>query len=235
MSQAFEDFFAQFDASRMTQEHLDTILEVSNAAQQMAESFKQLGGPFEPLTMLSVEARAGILDMVGGLDQFMQKTAGYVNNFYSEEERQALSLASVDKTLTGVGLNPDSLKTKADFRALVESLNPNDPTQAKQLAALLNSQEAFNFGVGLLEATGMTLGQITANAPDNAGVDLMVEAQATTNSLLSRIEAAIRETGAQTVAAVTGVPATVVTGTGGSDSGSGEVTTYDTGFYGGGG
>jgi phage-related minor tail protein len=195
LSQAFEDFFDQFDASAMTQDHLNTILEVSSAAQQMAESFEQLAGPFEQLTWLSVEARAGILDMVGGLDQFMQKVGGYVNDFYTEEERQAFALASVDKTLTNVGLNPDDLKTKSDFRTMLEGIDTSTEEGQKQYAALINSAGAFSFGSGLLDASGKSLGEITAGAPDSAGVDLMIEAQTTTNSLLERIEKAIKETG----------------------------------------
>jgi phage-related minor tail protein len=195
LSQAFDDFFDQFDASAMTQEHLNTILEVSSAAQEMAESFKQLAGPFEQLTWLSVEARAGILDMVGGLDQFMQKVGGYFNDFYTEEERQAFALASVDETLTNVGLNPDDLRTKEDFRKMLEGIDASTPEGQRQYAAMINSAGAFSFGSGLLDATDMTLGEVTAGAPDSAGVDLMVTAQTTTNSLLERIEKAIRETG----------------------------------------
>jgi phage-related minor tail protein len=227
MSKAFNDFFDQFDAASMTQEHLDTLLEVSSAAQQMAEAFKQLDGPFAQLASLSVEVRAGILDMVGGLDQFMQKTSGYFNDFYTEEERQAFALASVDKTLTGVGLNPDDLRTKEDYRAMLEKIDTSTPEGQAQYAAMINAAGAFSFGSGLLGTTGHTLGEITAGAPDSAGVDLMITQQTTTNSLLERIEAAIRETGAATAARPIVVdvtvdqPATVEVFSGGAQDGGG--------------
>lgn len=224
LSKHYKEFFDKFDATRMTEDTLNTIVEIASSAYQMAEAFKQLGGPFQQLVDLSVEARAGVLDLVGGLDQFMGKTGNYFQNYYSDSEKQALSLASVDKTLTGAGLDPDLLRTREDFRKMVESLDVSTPEGQRKFAALMNSADAFNFGVALLEATGKTLGQITAGAPETAGVDLMISTQQTTNSLLEKIEAAIRETGVQTVQAIQ----EIVINTGDSYiSGSGtEVSSY---------
>jgi hypothetical protein len=161
-----------------------------------------LGGPFQQLASLSGEARAGILDLTGGLDQFVAKTGAYFQNFYSEPERQALALASVDKTLRGVGLNASGLRTTGDYRSLVDSLDMSSETGRQQFAALMNSAGSFAFVADLLGATGMNLGEVAAGAPANAGVDLMVSAQDQANTLLGMIEKAVRETGAQIAAAI---------------------------------
>lgn len=203
------------------QASLDAVIELTAAVTQMAEAFKQLGGPFEQLTTLTVEARAGILDMTGGLEQFIGKTSGYVNAFYSDEERQALSLASVNKTLTGVGIDTSQLKTTGDFRNLVESLDLSKEADQKKFAALMNSAESFAFGASLLGSTNMNLSQLTANAPITAGIDLMVTSQVTTNSLLERIEAAVQQSGAAVVEAI----GAIEQAGGGGGGGTGEVNT----------
>lgn len=200
----FRAFFRQFDAFSMDSEQIEAMTQIASAAKSMADAFKQLGGPFEQLSSLSVAARASVLDLTGGLDQFVAKTSTYFQEFYSEQERQALSLASVAKTLGGVGLDAAGLRSTGEYRALVESLDLSTETGQRQFAALMNAAGSFAFGADLLAATGMNLGELTAGAPDNAGVDLMVRAQDQANTLLGMIERAVRETGAAIVDAVGG-------------------------------
>jgi tape measure domain-containing protein len=180
------EFFAS--ANVTDQASLDRMVAMASAAHQMADAFKQLGGPFAQLQNLSVEARVAIMDLTGGLEAFVSKVQGYYGAFYSQEEQQAMSLLSAQRTLQAAGIDTSGLRSNADFRAQVEALDLSTQSGMERFAAYMNAAGAFASGSDLLASTGMTLGQITAGAPDYSAAFMpVVESQSATNSLLQNM------------------------------------------------
>lgn len=143
IDQVFKDYFAQFDVETVTQDQVNAAVETAIAARTMAEATEALGGSFLQLANISVEARSNILALSGGLDSFLQKTATYLDLYYSESEKAAIQAYNVAKTLTTAGISIEGLDTPQEFRQIVESLDLSTTVGQAQLAALLEVAPAF--------------------------------------------------------------------------------------------
>jgi hypothetical protein len=214
-------YFNSVSANGVSQEQLDLMLQTASAAQTMADSFKQLGGPFAQLQNLSVEARIALANMAGGIEDFTAKVSGYYSAFYSNEEQQAMALLSAQRTLEAAGIDTSNLRDRAGFRSAVEGLDLSTEDGQKKFAAYMNAAGAFASGSDLLAATGQTLAQLTADAPDYT-VPLVTLNQQTdiTNTLLASIVDAVRNQQLG-VNVVVNVPATVEVGQWGGTTGGG--------------
>jgi hypothetical protein len=140
---------------------LNRLMQIQTAS----EMLNQFGGAFSNFATSSIAARQGIIELAGGLDALVQKTQGFVANFYSKEEQAGITARGVVQALEAAGFGQAqiaALQTRGDFRTLLESLNPE--TDQKQFVALLDLQSSY---------AGLT--------------DLMAEQQ---TSLLGLIEAA---------------------------------------------
>lgn len=193
------EYFNSVSANGITQETLDRMVQTAAAAHQMADAFKDLGGPFADLANISVEARVALADLTGGMDAFAQKVGGYYSAFYSAEEQQALSLVQAQRILQDAGIDTSALTSRASFRSAVEGLNVNTPEGQQQFAAFMNAAAAFAAGSDLLGLSGMSLREFTAGAPGlEVAIDPVVAAQLETNELLRQIAENTRP-GAQVV------------------------------------
>ncbi len=114
--------------------------------------------PFAQLTNLTADLKLAMLEAGGGVQQFTQNVAGYLQNFFSEEERRAITAGNIAKTLQGVGLGyqqSDILAMSRDqFRALVESIDTSTDSGARLYATFMNVQEAFASITPLAEEGG---------------------------------------------------------------------------------
>lgn len=188
-----KDYFESFDMGQgklFTQEEVDAAIQLAAAAQQMAMAFRDLGGPFLALNDMSVEARKSLADLTGGFDAFIQKVQGYYSEFYSPEEQSAMSLMSANKTLEAAGIDTGQFKgsteeeVKRSFRSYLETLDPSK--EPEKFAAMINAAGSFASGAELLANTGMSLDELTANAPDyTIQLDTVAAAAENTNAILS--------------------------------------------------
>jgi tape measure domain-containing protein len=197
-----KEYFNSVSANAITQEQLDGMLKTAGAAHQMAEAFKQLGGPFAQIQNLSVDARMALADLAGGIEAFSQKVASYYSNFYSAEEQQAMSLLSAQRTLAGAGIDTSNLRSREDFRRAVEGVDLSSAEGQQRFAAYMNAAGAFASGSDLLSATGMSLSQLTAGAPNYDSWSLMAEGQAATVVSLGQVNDTLTQVGAAIVAAI---------------------------------
>jgi hypothetical protein len=178
----------------ITQDQLNAVVEAATGAHMMAEAFKELGGPFQLLTNLSVDARMGLADLTGGLSAFMQKVQSYYQNFYNDDERGALGLVQADKMLKQAGIDTSTLLTKGDFRDLVNTLDPTVDEDRMKLAALMNAQGLFSDGADLLTRSGgISLDKFTEGAPGLASLDVIAQSGDQTNVLLGGIQDTLRQ------------------------------------------
>ncbi len=141
-------------------------LERLAAIQSVSETLNQFGGIFSVIAGSSIEARESLIGLAGGIDALVSQANQFVKDYYSLDEQAGINANAIAAALTNVGLSISDLAGKEDFRALVESLNPEDSTQREQLAALLQIAPNFAELSKYLQENNMTLEDAMKNAPD---------------------------------------------------------------------
>jgi hypothetical protein len=168
LPQVFADYFSKLDLTTATQEQIDGAVAVAQAAKAMSDATSTLGGSFQQLSTVSVETRAGILALTGGLESFLQKVQGYIDTFYEQGEKASLQAQNVYETLSRVGIDTTGLDTKEEFRDLFEKLDVSTELGMEQFSAMLNVAQQFAQLVPYLEENQTTLQQLASNAPTDA-------------------------------------------------------------------
>lgn len=141
-------------------------LERLAAIQSVSETLNQFGGIFSVIAGSSIEARESLIGLAGGIDALVSQANQFVKDYYSLDEQAGINANAIAAALTNVGLSISDLAGKEDFRALVESLNPEDSAQREQLAALLQIAPNFAELSRYLQENNMTLEDAMKNAPD---------------------------------------------------------------------
>lgn len=147
----------------------DSIVATQTGLRGLGQAMAPLGGVFHRVAGLSSDALKQLTDFAGGIESFANKAAGFVANYYSEQERAAIQAKGIRDTLAAAGFTRQDLSgldTRGEFRALVESRNVNTAAGREQLAALLNVADAFAQLTPYFERTGQTLNQVIADAPE---------------------------------------------------------------------
>ena len=138
---ALAGYFDSLDPLAMSAEQITAALDLAKAAQQFVKDVGFMGEGLSNLAGLSVKATTELAAAAGGMEALQSKFAAYYQAFYTDEERAAASLASVTDAMTVLGYS--SVDTAAEFRALVESINPVDEESRSLLASLLSLAPAF--------------------------------------------------------------------------------------------
>jgi hypothetical protein len=164
---------------RITGETLMQTLERLVAIQDVSIYLNEFGGAFTNFATASVTARQSIIDLAGGMEALVQKTQGFVSNFYTQEEQLGMTAKGLVQTLSLAGFSTAqiaALDTKADFRKLLESLDPE--TQQKQFVALLDVQQSFAGLSSTLEEQQTSLFGLIEAAPQVEILQKMFETDA---------------------------------------------------------
>lgn len=180
----------------------DTLGRLANL-QAFSEGFNEFGGVFSRIASLSVDAREQLIGFAGGIDALMGKTQSFIDAYYTDAEKAGLQSKQVASVLKDLGVDPSTLQTRDQYRALVESQNVNTEQGRQMFAALLDIAPAFAGLADYLTQNKLTLDQAAAQAPqtavlqslfDQQSVDTaqMVDQQTLTNQNLVSIEDAVR-------------------------------------------
>lgn len=138
------------------------------AIQDVSIYLNEFGGAFTNFATASITARQGIIDLAGGLDALIQKTQGFVANFYSKEEQAGITATGIVRALETAGFTAAqiaSLETRADFRTLLESIDVNSDLGQKQFVALLDMQASFAGLSSIMEEQQASLLELIDEAP----------------------------------------------------------------------
>lgn len=162
----------------------ETAIEALNrlmTIQTASEMLNEFGGAFTNFATASITARQGIIELAGGLDALIQKTQGFVANFYSKEEQAGITARGIVTALETAGFTASqiaALDTRADFRTLLESIDVSTETGQQQFVALLDLQAAYASTVPIMEEQSKTLLAIAEAAPQIEILQKMFETDA---------------------------------------------------------
>jgi hypothetical protein len=157
----------------------------------------EFGGAFAAFATSSVAARQNIIDLAGGLDQLVQKTQGFVANFYSREEQAAITARGVVQALGTAGFTEAqiaALETRADFRTLLESIDVSTDIGQQQFVTLLNIQDLYSQSVPIMEEQSKSLIELIAAAPQVEMLQKMFETDAEYQTRAQTAEELAQET-----------------------------------------
>ncbi|MBN8494549.1 MAG: hypothetical protein J0M00_24290, partial [Burkholderiales bacterium] len=146
-------------------ETLAQTLQRLASLQTVSDDLNDLGGVFSRLARLSVDAREGLAELAGGLDALQSQALGYAQNYYTREEIAGLKASELMSALSGVGLQGGNLRSREDFRALVDRIDVNSTQGRQQLATLLSVQGAAASVFDFQAEVGGNLASTTALAP----------------------------------------------------------------------
>lgn len=131
------------DAEALTNEAADALLKSINDQIIAVQGLRSVADalPMKNLKDLSFDAASGLIALAGGLDKLTSQLSSYYQNYYSEDERKAQTLANIGKSLGAVGLSVP--KTREEFRKLVESQDLTTEAGRKAYAVLMAVADAF--------------------------------------------------------------------------------------------
>jgi len=178
------------------------------AIQDVSIYLNEFGGAFSTFATASVTARQSIIELAGGLDALIQKTQGFVANFYSKEEQAGITARGIVVALEAAGFTASqiaSLETRGDFRTLLESLDVSTETGQKQFVALLDLQAAYSATVPIMEEQTLTLLKIAKAAPQVDILKKMFETDAEYQERLKNAEIEAQEVFNNILATMTSV------------------------------
>jgi hypothetical protein len=151
------------------------------AIQDVSIYLNEFGGAFSTFATASVTARQGIIELAGGLDALVQKTQGFVANFYSKEEQAGITARGVVQALETAGFSAAqiaALETRQDFRTLLESIDVSTDIGQQQFVALLDMQASFAGLSTVMEEQQASLIELIEAAPQVEILQKMFETDA---------------------------------------------------------
>lgn len=180
------------------------ISDTAKALDAMGLEVEPLGGVFARIAGLSSDAKFQLAEFAGGIDNFLALTRSYVDEYFTDDEKMALSARQILEDLRAAGLDGSGATTKADLRTAIEATDPNSEEGRRQLAALLSVAQEYAAVGPYLEETGRTLGQLASGAPVVTALEGLLDpseataeaTQATADSVSTVAEEAPKQTDA---------------------------------------
>ena len=184
---------AQLRPFQRAGETLSATLQRLAGLQQFSEAINDFGGVFSRIAGLSVDAKEQLIAFAGGIDALLGKTRAFVGAYYSEAEQAGLAARALQQQLGALGITED-LRTRADFRALVESTDVSSEAGRQRLAQLLDIAAAFAPVGQYLEAQGTSLSSVAGMAPASAVLQDLLSGPASTQQATVDGLSALQET-----------------------------------------
>lgn len=145
-----------------------TINDMIVGAQALSAAMELL--PFENLKAQSLDTYMSIIQLTGGLQNLQQLQASYIDNYYTDAEKQALQIESLSRVFESIGLAMPAVTNNADqmkaaFRGIMDSLDLTTEAGQRAYATLLGIQDGF---AGLANSVGAVMGAMGMSAVDVA-------------------------------------------------------------------
>lgn len=140
------DQMAQFAFSDLQQYQkigeglMETVVRVANDLQQVKDVFDSLSKTI-PATVNAIAMSEALVSQFGSVDNLTKGVKSYINAIYTDQEKLLPIIKSVNTAMDGLGLS--YVKTKEQFKQVVDSLDLTTEAGAKMFATLMNIAPAF--------------------------------------------------------------------------------------------
>jgi hypothetical protein len=119
----------------------ETLVRVARQYQVIDITLSSIGMTFGAVGVASLGLRENLIDLFGSLDEFVQQTSFFAENFLTEAERMAPIQAAVVKEFQRLGVT--GVNTKDQFKQLVLGLDLTTEAGRQMYAAMLAFAPAF--------------------------------------------------------------------------------------------
>ena len=119
----------------------ETLVRVAREYQVVDVTLSSIGKTFGAVGVASLAARDNLVQLFGSLDDFVEQTSFFADNFLSEAERMAPIQAAVVKEFERLGVT--GVNTKDQFKQLVLGLDLTTQAGRDMYAAMLAAAPAF--------------------------------------------------------------------------------------------
>lgn len=120
----------------------ETLTRLAREYQVVDVALMSIGMSFKTVGLESIAARDGLVQMLGGVDEFSSKTSFFAQNFLTEAERLSPIQAAVTKELERLGVSAGL--TRDQYKSLVLAQDVSTSSGASMYAALLQLAPAFD-------------------------------------------------------------------------------------------
>lgn len=120
---------------------METLVRLARDYQIVDLVLKSIGQTFTLVGLASIEARERLIELSGGIDDFISQAQAFAQTYLTEAERAAPVLNSVLAELARLGIT--GIYTKDAFKELVLSLDTTTEEGAALYAALMKLAPAF--------------------------------------------------------------------------------------------
>jgi hypothetical protein len=119
----------------------ETAMRVGRTSQVIDLQLASVGMAFGSIGVDSIKARMALVDLAGGLEEFVSSSNFFKDNFLTEAERLAPVQKAVTDEMARLGFS--AITTREGFKELVLSLNLSDEAQRKTYDSLMKVQKGF--------------------------------------------------------------------------------------------
>lgn len=126
---------------RYGEDVVQTIARVSTAITGVNEVLRSIGASAIEASVQGGQAAVALQDIFGGQGGLQQAAGSYLQNFFGDAERQALTRQGIGRVLDDVGLAVPA--TRDAFRQLVQAQDLTTESGRQAFAALLSVSDAF--------------------------------------------------------------------------------------------
>lgn len=120
---------------------LETLIRVSSLNEYVNDTFLKLGLSVRLTGDAALDANIAIVDLFGGVEKMGEAISTYTENFYSDAERQAMSITSLRNEFLAMGRSMPL--TNAGFRSMVESIDLATASGQKMFVTMMGLSESF--------------------------------------------------------------------------------------------
>lgn len=188
-----------------------------SAIQGFSEVVNQFGGVFSRVAELGIDAKSSLIEFSGGIEAFIEKTRAFVNDYYTDAEKMAMQAKELNEVLKVAGVNSSDLKSKEDFRALVESQDVNTEEGRKLLSLLLDIAPTFAQVGDYLAENQTNLSDLAAQSPQTAILQNILDSSNTSaagqenlTASVDKLDATMSNVGNQIVNAISGMTSGII-------------------------
>lgn len=142
---------------------LETVTRVADTNRKIEQALGNLRGTGIAVD-LDFDVTEALADASGGLDKFLDNVDGFTENFLTDAEKLAPVQQSVGRELARLGLS--GIKTRDQFKTLVQQLIATGQTGTDTFVSLLKLQDGFDKVAKAAEETTKTLEDALQKAYD---------------------------------------------------------------------
>lgn len=114
----------------------ETLTRVAKEQAVFDDTIENIGLSLDDLsTMMRIDVAQSVIQLMGGLDEFREKTTDYFDAFFTESEKMDMLAASLDEAFGSLNLSMP--QSRDEFRALVEGLDLTTEAGQRMFANLM--------------------------------------------------------------------------------------------------